>query len=150
MFPGDVLHRVGDRGEVVRPECRRDEHDAGVFDIRGDELPGQLGEIPDVARDDGAVGAGGMSKLAAVVEPRVAYLVRADHVEPAGPQNLGDARREVLVEVERHMVVDTVASAGASRRGRRDGFRPEGLALMRRAYDARPALTGREYAGPSA
>src|SRR5262245_17947408 len=112
MLPGDMLHGIGDCGEVVGGKCRRDEHDPRVLEIGGDELPGQLGEIPDVACDDGAAGIGGIAELAAVVEPRIADLMSADNVEPAGPQDLGDPRREVLVEVERHPPATTRTSPG--------------------------------------
>ena len=112
MLPSDMLYGVGDRGEVVGGKCRRDEHDPGVFEIRGDELPGQLGEIPDVACDDGAAGIGGIAELAAVVEPRVADLMSADNVESASPQDLDDPRRQVLVEVERHPEATTRTSPG--------------------------------------
>ena len=112
MLPSDVFYRVGDRGKVIGRKRRRDEHDPGVFEIRGDELTGQFREVPDVARNDRALGAGGVAKLAAVVEPYVTDLVSADHVQPADPQDLGDTGREVFVEVERHPAAATRTSPG--------------------------------------
>jgi hypothetical protein len=107
----DLLHSIRDRREVVGAERRRHEHDVSMLAIRGDELSGQLREILDVARDDGAVCTGGIarrSKLAGVAR----NLVRAHDVESAATKHLGDARREVLVEVERHLPVTTRTNPG--------------------------------------
>jgi len=47
-----LLHSTRDRGEVVGAKRRRDEHDASVLAIRGNELSSRLREIIDVACDD--------------------------------------------------------------------------------------------------
>ena len=112
ILPRDVLDAIGDRDEIIGPKRRRDEDDPGVFEIRRDELPGQLGKISDVARDDGPAITGGITKLAGVVEAPVTDLMSTDHVQPAGAQDLGDPLREVLVEVERHPAATIRTSPG--------------------------------------
>ena len=113
MIPRHELHSSRDRGEVVGAKRRRDEHDASVLAIRGDELSGQFRKVLDVARDDRSARTGSVQELASVVELGVAgNLVSTHGVEPSGPEHLGDARREILVEVERHLAVTTRTSPG--------------------------------------
>jgi hypothetical protein len=113
MVARHLLHSLRDRGELIGAERRRNEHDATVLAIRGDELSDQLGEIRDVARDESTAGTGGVQELASIVElDVVGNLVSAHGVEPTGPEHLGDARRQILVEVERHLAVTTRTSPG--------------------------------------
>ena len=108
-----LLHSVRNRGELVGAERRGYEHDSRVLAICGKELPGQLREILDVARDDGATSPRRIQELASIVDLDVAgNLVSSHGVQPPGPEHLGDARREILVEVERHLVVTTRTSPG--------------------------------------
>jgi hypothetical protein len=50
---GHLLHGVRDRCEFVGAECRRDENNSRILDVRGNELPGEFREVGGVARDDG-------------------------------------------------------------------------------------------------
>jgi hypothetical protein len=53
-----------------------------------------------MTRPQGAPGCtGGVTKLASVVELRVADVMSAGDVKPTGTENLGDPRREILVEM---------------------------------------------------
>src|SRR5215831_15025861 len=112
ILPGDPLHGIRDRRELVGAEPWRDEQDAGVLEIGCDELRRQLREVPDVACDNGAVCGRGVTKLVSVVKLRVADVMSADDVESTRTEHLGDARREILVEVKGHPVTTTRTSPG--------------------------------------
>jgi len=109
---GHLLHGVRDRREFVGAECRRDENNSRMLDVRGNELPGDFRAVGDVARDDGTTLVGGLTELASVVELGVADLGSADHVDTAGAQDLGNARRQILAQIERHLPVTTRTSPG--------------------------------------
>src|SRR6266545_3818863 len=112
ILAGHTLHRICSRGELVSTKRRRHEHDARVLDARSDEFSSELREIPNIARHDGAVYTRGVLKLASIVELRIADFMSADSVESTGTKSLGDARGQILVEVERHSAVTTRTSPG--------------------------------------
>ena len=112
ILAGHTLHGICDRGELIGTKRRGNEHDARVVEVRSDEFSRELREIPNIARHDGPVCTGGVMKLAAIVEMGIADFVSTDNVESTGTKDLGDARRQILVEVERHPAATTRTSPG--------------------------------------
>src|SRR5262249_49127087 len=104
--------RISDRLVLVSPKARRHQDDACVAGVRGHSVMSEPEEVDNVPGDDRPAFARGVPELGTVLELTVADLVGARRVYVVLPKKEGDARRQVLIEVDPHRVVMKRTSPG--------------------------------------
>ena len=90
----------GQDREFIPPEAGRDEDNPSVRLLAVHQIPNDLDEVCDVARDEASSLVRREAELLEIEVPRVAGLMRADGIQSALAQELSYTRREILVEVQ--------------------------------------------------
>ncbi len=95
--PGD---RLGQDGELVAPEARGNQDDAGVGFLTVDQRADELEEVRYVAGDQAAPLLGRIAELLEIAPASVTDFMGSSRVEPTLSKQCHDSGREILVQVE--------------------------------------------------
>jgi hypothetical protein len=104
---GLLANRVGQGRELVPLEAGGNEDDPGVRLLSVHEVPDDLDEVRNVARDETSVLADREAELIEITAPHPASLVSAKGIEPALTEELCHPRRQILIEVQLHPAMRT-------------------------------------------
>jgi hypothetical protein len=100
MLSGDLDEHGCDTPDVATVYARRAENNARMGPRFIDRLPSELDEMAHVARDQTTPFVGRGGELFSVRAIETADIVSARRVDPPRAQGGGDARAEILVEVD--------------------------------------------------
>lgn len=109
------VHRIRNGLEFVSAKAGRDPADAGGLGVPRHRVECKREKIDNVGGDDRSSGPGRLGELRSVVELNLAHLVRTDGIDALVPQDPGDDRRQILVEVDLHSVATNRTSPGYRR-----------------------------------